>query len=738
MTTDPSIHEPKPCEQALAESEQRYERLLAAASDYLFSVNLDHGVSSTKHGAGCEAVTGYSPAEYSNDPYLWFRVIHDEDRAAVLAQIDLILHDKIPAAPLEHRITHKNGSVRWIRNITIPRRNNRGQLLGYDGLITDITERKRAEERIAQLHRAQALLAGVDRAIVRIPDRQQLLDQICRVAVEVGGFKLAWIGVMAPDGSVQPVAKAGVTGYLDGVCVVIRDEPEGRGPIGIAIRENRPAVIEDAAHDSHMAPWHDRLPKFGLSYFGLSYCAAFPIQIQDKVVGSFQVYAPSAGFFDESELSLLTQLSKDISFALSAIEETAGRNRAEDALRESEARVRMATEAAGIAVWDWNVKSNALKWDEKMFEIYGLPPTPGGWVTYQDWANRVLPSELAEQAAQLQHTAETGGQSQREFHIVRASDQSTRMIQAAEMAVVGSDGQTVRVVGMNIDITERKEFEVRLLKANTKLIERGKALNQLVRCLQTSHRELKETQLQLIQSAKLESLGTLAAGVAHEVKNPLQTILLGLDYLGKRPAQPDENLSLVLGDMRDAVNRANNIILELLSLSANSDFHIAPTDPNDLIERALMLTKNLLTTSRITLQRELSPSLPSVPVDPPKLEQVLINIIINGIQAMKPGGTLTVRSRMVCVDESPASEPLFRKFKFGETLVLIEVQDTGHGLTETQALKAFDPFYTTKPVGIGTGLGLSVAKKIVEEHGGNIEIKNAPGGGAVVVIALKT
>ena len=411
---------------------------------------------------------------------------------------------------------------------------------------------------------------------------------------------------------------------------------------------------------------------------------------------------------------------------------------AQNALRESEARVRMATEAAGIAVWDWNVNTNAIKWDQKMFELYGLPPTSEGWVNYKDWADRVLPSELAAQAAQLQQTVTTGRQSEREFHIVRASDHSLRVIQAAEMAVAGSDGKTERIVGMNIDITERKEAETRLQKANAKLIERGKVLNQLVRSLQRSHRQLKETQLQLIQSAKLESLGTLAAGVAHEVKNPLQTILLGLDYLGNQPTQADKNIEQVLNDMREAVNRANNIILELLSLSANSDFHIVPMSPNDLIDRALMLTKNLLTNSHITLHRELSSGLPDVLVDPRKLEQVLINVFINGIEAMEPGGTLTVRSRRLQVDEGTAHEPILCKFKPGETLVVVEVQDTGHGLTEDVLLKVFDPFFTTKPVGLGTGLGLSVTKTIVEEHGGNIEIKNAPGGGAVVVIALKT
>jgi len=194
----------------------------------------------------------------------------------------------------------------------------------------DAGGREQAEERIAQLSRARAILAGIDRAIVRIPDRQKLLDEVCRVAVEVGGFKLAWVGMAAPDGSVQPVAQAGATGYLEGIRVVTGDEPEGRGPSGTAIRENRPVVVEEADGDPRTIPWHGRLRQFGLRYV-----AAFTIQISGNVAGALQVYAPRAHFFDEQELGLLTQMSEDVSFALTAISDLAARKQAEEALREA-------------------------------------------------------------------------------------------------------------------------------------------------------------------------------------------------------------------------------------------------------------------------------------------------------------------------------------------------------------------------------------------------------------------
>jgi len=195
--------------------------------------------------------------------------------------------------------------------------------------VRDITDQKRAEARIAQLDRVKSFLAGVDRAIVRIPDQQKLLDAICRVAVEQGGFKLAWIGLVASDGSVKPVAMAGATEYLEGIRVVALDEPDGHGPVGEAIREKRPVVIEDAYQDARMDPWRQRARKFGLRYV-----AAFPFRMGNRVAGSFQAYARRPGFFDGNEIGLLTQVSDEISFALTAMADANARSKVEEQLRK--------------------------------------------------------------------------------------------------------------------------------------------------------------------------------------------------------------------------------------------------------------------------------------------------------------------------------------------------------------------------------------------------------------------
>lgn len=238
------------------------------------------------------------------------------------------------------------------------------------GVADDITESRQAKERIAQLNRVKEILVGVDRAIVRISNKQELMDEICRIAVEKGGSKLAWIGMVSPEGSVLPVAKAGAIAYLDGIRVVTHEhEPEGCGPVGTAIRENRPVVIVDIANDEHTIPWRQRAKQQRLHY-----AAVFPLRLAGKAIGSFQVYADRASFFDENELSLLAQVSDDISFALTAIDDNAKRKRAEEELHASERNLRTfsyVVEQSPASVYIANPSFEIVYVNQKFTEVTG-------------------------------------------------------------------------------------------------------------------------------------------------------------------------------------------------------------------------------------------------------------------------------------------------------------------------------------------------------------------------------
>jgi two-component system cell cycle sensor histidine kinase/response regulator CckA len=145
------ITERKQAEDALRESEERYRRLIESVTDYIYKVTVEDGQPiSTSHGPGCVAVTGYTSKEYEADPYIWYRMVYEEDRQAVLEQAASALIGE-STQPLEHRMIHRDGSIRWIRNTPVIHKDEQGRVISYDGFISDITERKRAEEEMKTL-----------------------------------------------------------------------------------------------------------------------------------------------------------------------------------------------------------------------------------------------------------------------------------------------------------------------------------------------------------------------------------------------------------------------------------------------------------------------------------------------------------------------------------------------------------------------------------------------------------
>jgi signal transduction histidine kinase len=244
--------------------------------------------------------------------------------------------------------------------------------------------------------------------------------------------------------------------------------------------------------------------------------------------------------------------------------------------------------------------------------------------------------------------------------------------------------------------------------------------------LKTSHEELIQAQLQLIQAEKLESVGSLAAGVAHEVKNPLAILLMGLTYLAEGDVRDVAADQEVMRAMREAIHRANLIVRGLVDFSANHQLDAVPQDLNSMIVRSLLLVKHELTVNHVTAVSELDTSLPHVLLDPNKIQQVFVNLFMNAIQAMQPGGTLTVRTYCHQSDEAARDDGPHS----GETCggsgaaVVAEVDDTGTGIPLDKLGKVFEPFFTTKAAGRGTGLGLTVVQKIVELHDGMVSIRN--------------
>lgn len=253
-----------------------------------------------------------------------------------------------------------------------------------------------------------------------------------------------------------------------------------------------------------------------------------------------------------------------------------------------------------------------------------------------------------------------------------------------------------------------------LKKANEKLIQWGKTLEKRV---EERTKELREIQDFLIQSEKLASLGKMAAGVAHEINNPLTSILINTHLMLEKVEEKHafyENLSLIA----DETSRCTNIVKGLLEFSRQELPQKAFSDVNDIINRTLNLLKNQVSFYNISIIKELGLNLPQIELDKNKIEQVFWNLIFNASEAMPDGGKLTIIS------------------KFSQNKKYIEVifMDTGVGIPKENINKLYDPFFTTKSS--GTGLGLAVSYGIIKQHLGKIEVESEQGKGSTFTVSL--
>lgn len=290
-----------------------------------------------------------------------------------------------------------------------------------------------------------------------------------------------------------------------------------------------------------------------------------------------------------------------------------------------------------------------------------------------------------------------------------------------------------------------------------RLKEKQESLDDHLRSLESANKQLKQAQEELLRTEKLASIGRFAAGVAHEVGNPLGAILGYTSILQRGGIERQEEKDY-LNRIEKEIERINRIVRELLDFSRPSKFEIREVNVNKVAENALSLLSYQKNFKNIQTQLNLQPHLPLIKGDESQLSQVFINIILNGVDAMPDGGTLRIQSDEYLVGDSfPSREhPLYAprrkgdpmesdylhlrktdpisvlltKFSKGDRLVRVRISDTGIGIKKEDLERIFDPFFTTKSPDKGTGLGLSISLRIVESMGGEIRVESEVGKGS--------
>jgi signal transduction histidine kinase len=247
----------------------------------------------------------------------------------------------------------------------------------------------------------------------------------------------------------------------------------------------------------------------------------------------------------------------------------------------------------------------------------------------------------------------------------------------------------------------------------------AEGFNTMVISLETTTDELHESHARQIQQAgKLASIGELASGIAHEIRNPLAGIGAAVEILAEKSSEQDRE---IVGEIRRQIQRLNSTLRGLLDFSRPREPEIAPCDVSELTKPMLILARPDAQKAHVQIITEYASDLPPICVDPQLIQQAILNILLNAIQAMPNGGTLTVTCAAIDWPPSPGS------VDHPQRAVLINITDTGAGITPENRTKIFSPFFTTKHR--GTGLGLAITRDIVEQHRGRIHVDSVVGKG---------
>jgi PAS domain S-box-containing protein len=386
-------------------------------------------------------------------------------------------------------------------------------------------------------------------------------------------------------------------------------------------------------------------------------------------------------FFAEVSLGLLKAGGKKIIQV--TLRDITERKRMEEELIRLSNAVKTSTDSIVIS----DLEGKMIDVNEATLRMYGTDDKRD--LTGKNSLELIAPEEREKALEAMREVLEKGYVKGKEYHII-TKDGSQILVEMNSATMKDMDGKPIGFVGISRDITERKRME----------------------------QKLKEMQAELIRSEKLAAIGQLAGGVGHELRNPLGAIKNAAYYVKGKVAKSElahqePRVIEFLNIMDDEINASNQIINDLLGFSRVGKPSVLPAQIKNVIEDALSHTT---IPDNIKLIKKLGAGLPQIEIDASQIQQVLVNMIANAVQAMADGGKLTVAAREK------------------ESCLEVEIADTGCGIPEEAAGQIFDPLFTTKAKGIG--LGLAVCKTIIDRHEGKIAVKSQAGKGTTFTISL--
>ena len=414
---------------------------------------LDLEAKLTRVNRALSEMLGYTQEEMVGRSFESFS--HPDDVANSPALHSEMTSGKLRSPRVEKRYLRKDGSVVWARVDSVVIEDDQGDPAYFLVTVEDITERKSHDQRISQLNRTYKVLSGVNQALVRLRDPQAMFEEACRVLVEDGGYAMARVGLVEPDGvHVRSAAAASNSEAHRGAFhLALSDESTTPSPVAIAISENRREVVQDIEGDAVSAPWRTNALRDGHHS-----AAAFPLTVGGRVIGALNIAAAEPEFFDPDQLALLDELASDISFALDVAQGQEKRQHAEEALVESQAWLLESQHTAHIGHYVYDIGKDWWDGSTTLYEVLGIDEgyrrDLAGWLATVHLADRDEMSAYFTESVLGKRVP-----FDKDYRVTRLGDGAERWVNGKGKVEWSDDGQALSMFGTIQDITERKRAE---------------------------------------------------------------------------------------------------------------------------------------------------------------------------------------------------------------------------------------------------------------------------------------
>ena len=601
-----------------------------------------------------------------------------------------IIKTGIPKVNIEEKETWPDSPDTWVSTTKMPLRDVNGNIIGTFGISRDITASKQAEFQILKLNRTYSVLSNINQLIVRERNKQKLLEDACKIAVEDGKFIMCWIGMVDEElGKINPVAYAGTTGdYINHLDISTSDVTSGRGPTLTAFRENEHVIRNNIEQDEQMLPWRERALALGYRSSG-----AFPLRMATRVIGVINFYSSELHYFDETEVELLDELAMDISFALQTIEIEVQRRKAEEALSTERNLLRTLIDTIPDRIFVKDINARFVLNNKAHLKALGVRTQEESLgKTDYDFRPKDLSDKFSVSDQKVLQTGESIIGLEEQF--ISASAQISWLL-STKVPLYNTQGNIIGLVGTSHDITDRKKM-----------------------------------QNQLLQSQKVQSIGTLAGGIAHDFNNILGIILAYSSVL-ERVSKDQLKFTESIKSINSAVSRGAALVRQILTFARQTDISISPMSVPELTHEVVTMLQE--TFPKIFEFKEIfERGVPFIQADHSQIHQAILNLCVNARDAMPKGGVITMKIETCSLEKIVLQFPGATYDRY----VCLSVSDTGTGIDEATKSRVFDPFFTTKELGKGTGLGLSVVYGIMQSHYGFVSVESEVGKGTTFYLYL--